>query len=202
MYVHHESQVPDRDTALDFIERYGFAALVGADLEATHLPLSLDRDRSVLTGHMARANPQWQSLGATRVLAIFHGPAAYISPGWYGSSPAVPTWNYGAVHVRGTTRLLDQDETIQAIKRIVIQYEPALLEKRDVLTEEVIDRLIGAVVGFEIKIDELQGMFKLGQERSSPQQRGVLRGLESSGSLESALLLQFMREQSLGTGEA
>ena len=49
MYVHHESQVPDRDTALDFIERYGFAALVGADLEAMHLPLSLDRNRSVLT---------------------------------------------------------------------------------------------------------------------------------------------------------
>ncbi len=202
MYIHHESQVPDRDAALDFIDRYGFAVLVGADLQATHLPLCLDRDRAALIGHMARANPQWRSLDAARVLAVFHGPHSFSSPVWYGHTPAVPTWNYGAVHVRGMAQLLDQDGTIDAINRVVIQYEPALLEERSVLTEEVVDRLMSAVVGFEIRIEELQGSFKLGQERSGPQQQGILKGLESSGSLDAALLLEFMREQSLGTGEA
>ncbi|MGL6251979.1 MAG: FMN-binding negative transcriptional regulator, partial [Billgrantia desiderata] len=93
-----------REQAWALVERYGFAVLVGADLQATHLPLTLERSEGELGslyGHFARANPHWRALDGNRALAIFSGPHAYVSPSWYASRPAVPTWNYLAVHATG-----------------------------------------------------------------------------------------------------
>src|SRR5215211_144800 len=85
------------------IERYSFATLVSGsegDLFASHLPLLVDRNQGpqgTLVGHMARANPQWRAAAGKEVMAIFHGPHAYISPTWYQAPEVVPTWNYVAV---------------------------------------------------------------------------------------------------------
>ena len=88
----------------------------GADgLTASPLPFLFDAAngaQGVLRAHMARANPHWKSLtGGTECLVIFAGPDGYVSPDWYPSKAAthkvVPTWNYAAVHVRGTLRVVD-----------------------------------------------------------------------------------------------
>ena len=93
-----------------WLRRFPFALLVtaaGGDFEATHLPFWLDAERGpqgTLYGHVARANPHWRCLdGATRALAVFSGPHAYVSPRWY-ERPSVPTWNYLAVHAEGVPR--------------------------------------------------------------------------------------------------
>lgn len=39
------------------------------------------------------AGKRVRSTGTEDSLAIFHGPHAYVSPSWYATSPAVPTWN-------------------------------------------------------------------------------------------------------------
>ena len=76
---------------------------------------------------MARANSQWRTAGGQRVLAIFHGPHAYVSPTWYESDNVVPTWNYVAVHAYGTLRLIeDRDRLVNLIRRTVERYESAM----------------------------------------------------------------------------
>jgi transcriptional regulator len=77
---------------------FGLLVSAGADQPlATHLPVLLDSGAGTygtLLGHVARANPQWRQMEGQRVLAIFSGPHAYISPTWYESEDVVPTWNY------------------------------------------------------------------------------------------------------------
>src|SRR5579871_5873948 len=101
MYIPKAFEVTDRAALHDFIEGNSFATIVtsveGAPF-ATRLPFILDRGAGAsgtLIGHVARANPHWRSFdGRAQALAMFDGPHAYISPSWYVTSPAVPTWNY------------------------------------------------------------------------------------------------------------
>src|SRR5688500_10398700 len=115
MYTPASFRVDDRPTLHTFMERYSFATLcssANAELEATHLPLLLDRDvapHGRLIGHMARPNRQWERAAGSQVMAIFSGPHSYISPTWYESNETVPTWNYVAVHAYGVLRLIEEE---------------------------------------------------------------------------------------------
>jgi len=104
------------------IRAHGFATLISerdGEPFASHLPLLLDAERGprgTLLGHMARANPQWRSFDQGRAaLAIFHGPHCYVSPSWYANAPAVPTWNYAAVHAYGRPRVLEDGGEVRAL---------------------------------------------------------------------------------------
>src|SRR5436853_579782 len=107
MYVPRSFAVSDEKILESFIERYDFATLTSSSstgLVASHIPIMLRRSvgKPVLIGHVARANNQWRHFdGTVEALAVFYGPHAYVSPTWYATSPAVPTWNYAAVHVYG-----------------------------------------------------------------------------------------------------
>jgi transcriptional regulator len=200
MYVGTDAHRMDEGEAFAFIERYGFATVVGPDRLATPMPLVLDRVNRTLTGHFARANPHAHSIDTASILAIFQGPHAYVSPTWLDRAPAVPTWNYGAVHVTGTARVLDRVGSRNAVLAVTRQYEPALLERRNVLTEEYTERLLAAVTGFAIDIETIEGKLKLGQEKPAPQQRGVVAGLERTPRPDAAGLLDLMRETGTGLG--
>src|SRR6185369_2660094 len=98
------------------IERYPFGTLIvpGTPPDVSHLPFVLDParcERGTLVAHVARAHPIWRAFAGRRpVIAIFPGPHGYVSPAWYTSRNAVPTWNYVVVHVHGTPRLLETDD--------------------------------------------------------------------------------------------
>src|SRR5262245_35101125 len=130
MYVPAHFAEPDLIKLHEAIECYSFATLVsqsGGEPFASHLPLLLDRDRGscgMLIGHMARANPQWQDAAGQRVLAVFSGPHAYISPTWYEAEKVVPTWNYVAVHAYGRLELIeDGGEAEGVLRRTIGTYE-------------------------------------------------------------------------------
>src|SRR5690348_11637270 len=112
VYVPAHFNEPDLATLHAFIEANGFAVLFSCAGEpfARHLPLLLERSPAPhgrLLGHVARATPQWRTADGQRVLAVFSGPHAYVSPSWYGEPDVVPTWNYVAVHATGTFRAAD-----------------------------------------------------------------------------------------------
>src|SRR5215510_1783168 len=115
MYVPAAFAASDKAALHDLIDEFGFGTLISAEADgpvASHLPFLIDRTRGpngTLVCHMARANPQWHSLGTAPCLAIFLGPHGYVSPTWYATKPAVPTWNYAAVHAYGPARIV-QDE--------------------------------------------------------------------------------------------
>ncbi|UYG04661.1 FMN-binding negative transcriptional regulator [Halomonas sp. LR3S48] len=195
MYVPPSMQL-ERARAWDLIERHGFAVLVGADLQATHLPLLLERsegEQGTLYGHFARANPHWRTLDGSRALAIFSGPHAYISPTWYASQPAVPTWNYLAVHATGTLELLGTAATRELLDRSLAHFEPALL---DSLPREpgYLEKMQAGVVGFRLPIETLAGKAKLGRQRSEADQAGVEAALAESRDPQARQLWRYMQQ--------
>lgn len=198
MFIPASFRIDDRDTLLDFIERYGFATLVSTDASgvpfATHVPLLLDRSADLLLGHVARANPQWELFAGRESLAIFHGPHAYISPTWYTVAPAVPTWNYAAVHVYGTPRVISAERTGDVVDRLVRKYED---HRPNPWTGDIPDdyrrRLLTGIVGFEMPLTRIEGKFKLGQNRSAEDRAATVAGLREAGG-ESAVLAEFTEE--------
>lgn len=182
MYRPRTTRMP-LDEAQDLIDAHGFAVLLDGGLQASHLPLVLERgegELGTLYGHFARANPHWQALDGQRVLAIFQGPHAYVSPRWYAARPAVPTWNYVAVHASGIVEILDDEATQAAFDGLLAKYEPDLLDDAAILSDDYRQRLLRGTVGFRIRLDDLQGKAKLGLNRSEADQAGVLAGLGDS----------------------
>ncbi len=191
--VFHET---DRDALHGLIESHGFATLISPDAiepMITHLPLLLERGRGAqgtLIGHVARANPHWRTLHEwPEVVAIFHGPHAYVSPSWYGVQPSVPTWNYAVVHAAGRARLLHEPQALQHItKRLVETFEnPRPQPWRMELPADFQQRMLGAIVGFEIEISRLSGKFKLSQNRTLDDRRRVVTALETGSAAEQEL---------------
>ena len=91
LYVPSHFRVEDRQGLVEFMRAHAFATLVSsgsAGLHVSHVPILVDiaGENIVLRGHVARANYQWEALeDAEHVMAIFHGPHAYLSPTWYAA---------------------------------------------------------------------------------------------------------------------
>ncbi len=203
MYVPPSFAVSNEKTLELFIERYDFATLTissSAGLVASHLPIMLRRsaEKPVLIGHVARANNQWRQFdGHAEALAIFHGPHAYVSPTWYATSPAVPTWNYAAVHVYGKPRAREErDFTAVALRDLVARHESSRAKpwRIEDLAGDLYEKLAKAIVAFEMPIDRIEGKFKLGQNRSQDDRLGVLQGLDAEKSRNADALAAFIRE--------
>jgi transcriptional regulator len=203
MYVPAPFGVSDQGILDAFIRRYAFATLVtlsSGGLVASHIPIMLRRSErgGSLIGHLARANDHWRALdGRHDSLAIFHGPHGYVSPTWYVTSPAVPTWNYAVVHVCGKPRVsTDPNFTRTALTDLIAEYEGARARPWGAadMASDVFDKLARAIVAFEMPIETVQGKFKLGQNRSREDRSGMLAGLESEGTSDANLLAKFIRE--------
>ncbi|MCH8181830.1 MAG: FMN-binding negative transcriptional regulator [Proteobacteria bacterium] len=189
MYVPPAFKQSDLDACHGLIEANGFGTLVSpgagaAAPNATHIPFLLDRTRGpngTLIGHMARANPHRELLGA-EALVIFQGPHAYVSPSWYEASPAVPTWNYLAVHAYGTPKIIDDPARVRAtLARLTEVHEagrsPAW--QFESLPGDFVDEMVRGIVAFEIPIVRLEGKWKLSQNRSPADRNGVIQGLRA-----------------------
>lgn len=186
-----------------FIHEFGFGVIVSNvnGLSATHLPFVLqsnEGEQGVLYAHCAKANPLWKSIEGQNVLVIFTGPHAYISPSWYNTKPAVPTWNYTAVHAYGVASLLNPQDTLKTVDQVVEKYEPQLLVDRDIVTDTIKHKMLAGIVGFKIELRKLQGKLKLGQHRSKDDQAGVYKTLSSSGNSNDLALAKYMQKINIG----
>jgi transcriptional regulator len=181
MYIPPSFAETDADRLHDFLDTFSFATLVtvidGAPF-ASHLPMLLDRHRGVLLGHLARANPHWRGFGGTDSLAIFTGPHGFVSADWYTAGPAVPTWNFTAVHVYGQARaILDESVLSDIVDRLSAKYEasPRWLAE---LPHDYRRNLLKGIVGIELPLGRVEGKFKLSQNRSAADREAVIARLE------------------------
>lgn len=203
MYSPDVFQIHDAGLLAAFMAQHSFATLVSSDgnsLQATHIPVILQQGRGIhgtLISHLARANPQWQHFQEGReVLTIFQGPHAYISPAWYVTSPAVPTWNYTAVHAYGVPRVVEDHERLAQMLSDLIEANESGRKGRwsGELPVEFRDRLMKGIVGFEMEITRIEGKFKLSQNR--PQDvPGIIAALECSESSMDRDVATLMRHQ-------
>jgi transcriptional regulator len=203
MYIPPANRVEDVAKTRAFIHAHGFATLVTSKQGipwASHLPVLLDErdDGDRLRSHMARVNEQWRHFNPNEeVLCVFHGPHAYISPSWYSSKVAVPTWNYAVVHAYGIAKVEDDGFLRRVVEDTTLKYESKQASpwKLD-LPDGTISSLMKAIVGFSIQITRVETKFKLGQNRSKEDQQGTLTALKRSVDGDSRSLADFISNNS------
>lgn len=196
MYINTYSRVNDSKEIQDFIQQNGFATLVST-VEgkpwATHIPLVLSKDGLELAGHVARGNKAWRNFSDTEVLSIFQGPHTYISSSWYDHEN-VPTWNYMAVHVYGTVKVMEGEELLASLKELTHKYEmnsqkPVTVEG---MSKKYLEKEMRGIVGLSIKITNIEASFKLSQNRDDKNHTEVVKQLKARGDASSAAIANEM----------
>lgn len=201
MYLpaHFAEQRPEVLHAL--MREHPFATLVTSGtqgLAADHLPMRLvfaSDNKPRLLAHVARANPLWRNAAGSEVLAIFHGPQAYVSPSWYPSKhehgKAVPTWNYVVVHARGHLTTFDDPLRLRVLLDDLVDHHEAGLPQPWRIADappEYIDKMLAAIVGIEVGIETLEGKWKVSQNQPAANRAGVVAALRArDGENENAI---------------
>jgi len=208
MYRPAHFEPPSREAIAAMLRDRPLATIVlsGANgLDADPVPLLYDANEGThgtLRGHVARANPLWRDADGRDVLALFHGPQAYVSPGWYPSKAehgkVVPTWNYVLVQAHGRLRAVDDAAWLRAlVGRLTDTHEaarPAPWAVTDAPADYV-DSMLRAIVGIEIVVTRLEGKWKSSQNRAEPDRAGVARGLHDEVRLSADAIEQLVRER-------
>jgi len=205
MYNPQRFKSDDTTEAFDLMEQNPFATVitvVEGKPFVSHLPLIPKRagDRVELIGHLARANPHWKSFASasasSQATVIFHGPHTYITPKWYAEND-VPTWNYSTVHVTGKFELIESyDCIVEGLKELTTHVERHWPSGWEFLVPNDLtgDILPKSIVGFRIKVDEINFKKKLSQNRTAADRAGILRGLETRGDDNSRSILNEMKK--------
>jgi transcriptional regulator len=205
MYNPESFKESDAEGVSAFVAQYSFGMLITVSdgmPTVSHLPLIFDPipgSGGKLSGHLARANPQWQHLLSGKdVLVVFSGPHAYVSPSWY-TQTGVPTWNYTVVHMRGKPRVIDDTIELEALlDRQTRIYEESKADPwRPDFKVEPFSRLTEKIVGFEIVVGDIEAKFKLSQNRPAADQHNVIDRLKASGHQVEAELAGMMLERVL-----
>ena len=173
------------DRNLDFARTRGFGALaVNGPMGPimAHIPFILSADGSYADFHLARSNAVIQNIGPA-VLAVT-GPDAYISPDWYGIADQVPTWNYVAVHLRGTIHPLPEDTLESHVNAISDMFEARLAPKpiwrSTKMAEGVMPRMMRMILPYRLQINAVDGTWKLGQNKPDAARLGAAEALGDS----------------------
>ena len=199
MFTPKNFQENDPAVLLAFMRSHPFAVMLsaGGALLGTHLPFVTTQaaTRITLTSHMALANPQAKHIAGERVLVVFSGPHAYISPSLYQNKVQVPTWNYVAVHAYGTVRLLDGHQTqMQVMEEMFQAFGPEYIPQWQTLPHQYRDSLLEHIVAFEIEVTDLQGQFKLSQNKPLAERERIMQSLAESPDAYARETADYMRK--------
>ena len=186
------------------LTEYGFATLITSadnDVVVSHVPVLFEPHpgaQGSVIGHVAGANPHAEAMADGATFLVFQGPYGYVSPNWYtNSAGSVPTWNYVAIHVHGSGELIDGRQDKRAIVDALSARHEATFARpwtSAKMDPPMLEKLLGAIVGFRMVIERVDAKFKLSQNRSSEDQAGVIAGLEGRGSSGAQSLAAWMRE--------
>lgn len=195
----YKSESPNE--AFELMDHYPFATIitvVDGKPFISHLPITPKKvgDKIELIGHLARANPHSRFLKGAQATVIFHGPHTYITPKWYAEND-VPTWNYSTGHAMGPVEMIESyDGIVDCLKDLTAHTERHWPSGWDFFIPDDLasETLTKAIVGFKIKVDEINFKKKLSQNRNPNDRAGVLRGLEARSDDNSRAVLAQMRE--------
>ncbi len=185
----------------NFIHDNGFAILINqtnGKLWATHIPLVLETDekgKQFLVGHVSKLNPQGESFKTNDdVLVIFSGVHTYISASWYDHEN-VSTWNYLAVHVYGKVTILNYEETVNSLKKLVDKYE--VISKNPTRVEDLSEntmREARGIIGFTIEISAIEAKKKLSQNRDEKNYQNIIQELEKTKNNQAIAVAEEMKK--------
>jgi transcriptional regulator len=183
------------------LANHAFGVLVSSEgdaFHATHLPYLASEAGDLVTMHMARANPHWRAIEShPRCRFIVQGAHGYVSPAWYETAAAVPTWNYEAVHLEGTAELeFDEAKLWEIVVALTGRFEePGAAASWSVqkLTEDFRKPRLRSIVGVRLRVDGGEAKQKLSQDRSLSERRRIAAELRARGNLELAQAMDAIR---------
>lgn len=154
----------------------------------------------ILRAHLARANPAWRAIAEqpeVPVLVVFQGAQAYVTPSWYETKrqtgKVVPTWNYVVVQARGRAAFIEDDDWLRGqIAELTDTHESNRAErwKVDDAPEEFVKAQIRGIVGLSIAVEQLEGKWKVSQNRPVADRAGVAAGYAADVNDEMASLVR------------
>ncbi len=90
------------------------------------------------------------------------GQYGYISSDWYGVKDQVPTWNYVAVHLTGTLRMLKHDQLLALLHRLSAHFEaqlaPKTAWKSSKMTQELLQKMLQQIVSCSLKLKTFKAL--------------------------------------------
>ena len=190
----------DRDALRAFAREIGFGTVFAATPDGprvAHVPfVFLDDDR--IGFHLARGNGLTKHLDKAEALFVVNGPDGYISPDWYGIDDQVPTWNYLALELQGLVRRMSADELTAQVDALTVEQESRLAPKpewtRAKMSAGLFDKMLGAIVGFEMTVTAWRSTAKLGQNKPSQARNLAADALDARGNRAVALLMRQLLE--------
>ena len=196
-FRHHTT---DNNLAFARVRGFGTLCVNGPDGPLlSHIPFLLSDDGSFADIHLARSGAIARAVTDAPVPAVLsvQGPDAYISPDWYGMSDQVPTWNYVAVHLRGALIPLPPDTLEPMVNAVSDHFEARLLPKPVWKTAKmgdgVMDRMLRMILPFRLRIDAVDGTWKLNQNKPTAARAGVITALKAGapglGAADLAMLM-------------
>jgi len=200
MYIPELYKNENQEEIQKFIHDNGFAILVNqtnGKLWATHIPLVLEEKdgKQILAGHVSKLNPQGESFKTNDdVLAIFSGAHTYISSSWYDHEN-VPTWNYLAVHVYGKVTVLNHEETVNSLKKLVDKYE--VVSENPVRVEDFSEKTMRearGIIGFTIEITSIEAVKKMSQNRDAKNYQNIIQELEKTKDNQAIAVAEEMKK--------
>ena len=190
----------DRDALRTFAREIGFGMVFAPTPDGprvAHVPfVFLDDDR--IGFHLARGNSLTKHLDGTEALFVVNGPDGYISPDWYGMDDQVPTWNYLALELQGPVQRMSTEELTAQVDALTVEQESRLAPKpewtRAKMSTGLFDKMLGAIVGFEMVVTAWRSTAKLGQNKPADARNLAADALDARGNKAVALLMKQLPE--------
>jgi transcriptional regulator len=186
---HHKEK--NEQVIHEFIDRYPFAFLTGCDSEnrpvATQVPVFIEEKdgRKILRGHLMKNTDHHKAfVHNPNVLVVFTGHHIYVSGSWYSNPHTPSTWNYMSVHAKGSIRFLDDETLIEVLRKTTLHFENHNEQSATVfdnLPFEYTQKLMKAIVAFEIEVKEMDTVFKLSQDRDARSYDNIIKRLKDQG---------------------
>jgi transcriptional regulator len=181
----------DENVIIEFIDQHPFAFLSGCDAEnkpvATQVPVFIEQEgeKKILRGHIMKNTDHHKAFEHNpNVLVVFTGAHTYVSATWYSDPHQASTWNYMSVHVKGQIRFLGFEGLVSVLKKTSLHFEKNDRNSSTVfdnLPLEYKERLMKAIVAFEIEVTEIQNVFKLSQNRDQKSYENIKEKLSAQG---------------------
>jgi transcriptional regulator len=180
----------DPAVVLKFIKENPFAFLCGCDSGnmpvATQVPVFIDEkdNKLYLSGHIMKNTDHHKAfLYNPNVLAVFTGAHTYVSASWYSNKLQASTWNYMSVHAKGRLKFLEEGDLLNVLKRTTNHFEnnPDSGSNFEDLPEAYVQRLVNAIVAFEVQVEQIDNVFKLSQNRDEKSYHNIIGKLGDQG---------------------
>ena len=204
MYSFSYFKEKDKQTILDFIEENPFAFMTGSYLSGgqvvTQIPILLEERNGELffQGHIMRNTDHHKAfIENPNTLLVFTGPSCYVSASWYSNPQIGSTWNYMSVHIGGQINFMSNDELIKFMRKLTLKFEKGNTQSLtfyDNLPDQFLNKMMPAIVGFEIKAEKIENVFKLSQNRDEKSYLNIISKLEEQGG-NSTLIASEMRKR-------